>query len=187
MLTASVHHVRIWDARNGNLMRVYRGLGSGNDELTTVCFDSEQQRKVFIGDHAGHALSYNYLNGAFMNNFAGHEDQPFHDTKAHGAEVSRIVYANQHNVVITASWDRSVNVYDDTEEGDGVLLRRMSGGHDADITALAFSSRRGVRRSETSAPPEGRPSLRSQTERAARETEPPGPRAEGRRAPACVL
>lgn len=141
LLTASVHHVRIWDARNGSLMRVYRGLGAaaGADdaergELTTVAFDAEQ-RKLFIGDHGGRALSYNYLNGAWMATFEG--DPP--GGRAHAAEVSKIVYANEHNVVITASWDRSVHVYDDTEEGDSVLLRRMSGGHDADVTALAFS------------------------------------------------
>ena len=171
LLTASVKHVRIWDARNGHLMRVYRDLSGGDDELTAVAFDGDQ-RKLFVGDHSGHALSYNYLNGAFMANFEGEDgsddergdrgdrppppprpttedldigegDEVAHlsqfTRRAHFAEVSKVCYAKEHNVVITASWDRSVHVYDDTEEGDSVLLRRMTGGHDADITALCFS------------------------------------------------
>jgi len=59
--------------------------------------------------------------------------------KAHDSEVSRMVYCHEHCIVIMASWDRSISVFDDTDEGGSVLLRRMTGGHAADICALAYS------------------------------------------------
>ena len=49
------------------------------------------------------------------------------------------MYANEHAVAVTASWDGAVQIYDDTEDGGSVLLRRMTGGHAGDVTALAFS------------------------------------------------
>ena len=137
-------------------------------ELTSCCLDSSQ-KKVLLGDHEGLAKSYNYLNGQEKRVFAGLNGQ----ATAHRSEVSKIVYCAEHSVFVMASWDRTITVYDDADvqndphareqqpksgddqqqqqpkhshsaQAQSGLLRTMSGGHEADVLALAVSARLGL-------------------------------------------
>jgi WD40 repeat protein len=131
-ITAAGSLVKVWDAKNGKLSRVYRGITT--TDLTAICLD-DRERKFITGDHSGHIQVYDYLNGALMKTF-----EYYDATKsAHLGEVSRLVYANQHKCVISASWDKTICIHDEMEADRGVLLRKMSGGHGSDITALAYS------------------------------------------------
>ena len=41
--------IKVWDAKNGRLTSVYRGLSSPAAELTAMILD-QRQRKLFMGD-----------------------------------------------------------------------------------------------------------------------------------------
>jgi len=141
--TASAKEIKIWDCKTGQLLRTYRGLGGGGEahasELSALCLDF-RQRKLFTGDHLGHVLAYDYLNGAHMKTFRSPDVAAENgEGRAHCLEVSGLVYCNEHKILISASWDRTIRVHDDELSDAGVLLRWMSGGHAADITSLAYS------------------------------------------------
>lgn len=131
-ITAAGRDVKIWDARLGKLLRVYRRLSDA--DLTSLCLDF-RERKFIVGDHAGGLHVFDYLNGAHMKSFA----YPEVANRAHNAEVSRVCYCDAHMSVISASWDGCIDIHDESDSERGVLLRRLSGGHAADISALAFS------------------------------------------------
>ncbi|KAJ0399503.1 hypothetical protein ATCC90586_007532 [Pythium insidiosum] len=131
-LTAAGKDVKIWDARLGKLLRVYRGLSSV--DLTSLCLDF-RERKIIVGDHAGNIQVVDYLNGSHMKSFA----YPEVENRAHLSEVSRLCYCAEHMTVISVSWDGSINVHDESEPERGVLLRRLTGGHKSDIAAIGFS------------------------------------------------
>ena len=132
VMTASAREVKIWDAKDGALLRVYRELSQS--ELTVACLDF-RERKVIIGDHDGQMAVLDYLNGAEMKNFQYTES----DDRAHRNEVTRLCYCDKYKTVISCSWDRSIMVHDDNDSERGILLRQMIGGHSSDITALAYS------------------------------------------------
>ncbi|KUG01127.1 putative WD repeat-containing protein [Phytophthora nicotianae] len=137
-ITAAGRDVKIWDARLGKLIRVYRDLSSS--DLTTLCLDF-RERKFVIGDHAspstaeGNIHVFDYLNGSHMKSFA----YPDFGNRAHTAEVTKLCYCAEHMAVISVSWDCSINIHDERDSERGVLLRRLVGGHSTDITALSFS------------------------------------------------
>ncbi|EGZ10227.1 hypothetical protein PHYSODRAFT_522483, partial [Phytophthora sojae] len=132
-ITAAGRDVKVWDARVGKLIRVYRNLSS--TDLTTLCLDF-RERKFIIGDHAGGNIQvFDYLNGSHMKSFA----YPELGNRAHNAEVTKLCYCAEHMAVISVSWDCSINIHDERDSERGVLLRRLIGGHSTDITALSFS------------------------------------------------
>ncbi|KAH7459783.1 hypothetical protein PRIC2_010671 [Phytophthora ramorum] len=131
-ITAAGRDVKIWDARLGKLIRVYRDLSS--TDLTTLCLDF-RERKLIIGDHGGNIQVFDYLNGSHMKSFAYSEL----GNRAHNAEVTKLCYCAEHMAVISVSWDCSINIHDERDSERGVLLRRLIGGHSTDITALSFS------------------------------------------------
>ncbi|KAJ8614616.1 hypothetical protein CTAYLR_008986 [Chrysophaeum taylorii] len=163
IMTASMHHVRVWDARNGTLVRVCRGVGEARYELTALCLD-RSQRKFVVGDHEGHVCAFNYVNGEELQRYVGADTNTATNTrrdddddddaagivfgarndemgKAHRNEVSHLIYVNEHGLLLTSSWDGTICVFDD-EDDDAALLRVMSGGHEgSDVTALAYSGR----------------------------------------------
>ncbi|DBA00306.1 TPA: hypothetical protein N0F65_001501 [Lagenidium giganteum] len=131
-ITAAGKDVKIWDARLGKLIRVYRGLSQ--TDLTAMCLDF-RERKFVVGDHGGHIHVLDYLNGSHMKSFVYAEA----DGRAHLSEVSRLCYCAEHMTVISVSWDSSISVHDESDSERGVLLRRMTNGHTADVTSLSFS------------------------------------------------
>lgn len=83
----------------------------------------------------GNLQVFDYLNGSHMKSFAYAEIE----NRAHMSEVTRVCYCAEHMSVISGSWDCCINIHDESDSERGVLLRRMVGGHSADITALRFS------------------------------------------------
>ena len=46
--------------------------------------------------------------------------------KAHKREVSKLIYCDKHRLVISASWDATICVSDESDPDRGVLLRQMT-------------------------------------------------------------
>lgn len=64
--------IKIWDARNGKLMNMYRDIS--NADLTACCLD-ERQRKMIVGDSEGKIYCVNIRNGVEMKRFESHDEQ----------------------------------------------------------------------------------------------------------------
>ncbi|CCI44278.1 unnamed protein product [Albugo candida] len=131
-LTAAGRDIKIWDAQSGRIVRVYRNVSQA--DVTSVCLDA-RQRKILVGNHDGRIEALNYLNGSHMKSFEYGEM----DNKAHRLEVSCLCYCPDHMMVISASWDCSIHIHDESDSEQGLLLRQLCGGHTVDISALTFS------------------------------------------------
>jgi WD40 repeat protein len=139
-ISVSTNEVKIWDAKTGSMLRTYKHLGGDPDnvELTAVCLD-DRQRKFILGDHLGFISVCDYLNGADLKGFNYTDATRPGLDRAHSELVSKLVYCNEHKIVISASWDRTICVHDERVADTGILLRTMTGGHVSDISALAYS------------------------------------------------
>ncbi|KAK1939927.1 Suppressor of mec-8 and unc-52 1 [Phytophthora citrophthora] len=128
--TATDREIRIWDAASGSLLRSYRELV--NADITSVDLDA-RQRKLIVGAQNGELAVVNYLNGAILTRWT-----------PHGQQVSALLYCKEDHTVLTASWDRSLRLYDDDAPKTGgitarnVLLRCITDAHESDIKCLAY-------------------------------------------------
>ncbi|KAG1706902.1 hypothetical protein DVH05_027752 [Phytophthora capsici] len=128
--TATDREIRIWDAASGSLLRSYRELV--NADITSVDLDA-RQRKLIVGAQNGELAVVNYLNGAILSRWT-----------PHGQQVSALLYCKEDHTVLTASWDRSLRLYDDDAPKTGgiaprnVLLRCITDAHESDIKCLAY-------------------------------------------------
>lgn len=96
--------------------------------VTYICMD-DRQRKLILGTQRGNLVVANFMNGALMKE----SDDP------HEKDVTQIFYVNKDKIMVTASWDHSIAVWDENDPEDVVLLRRIVKAHHADINAVAVS------------------------------------------------
>ncbi|CAK4519209.1 unnamed protein product [Aphanomyces euteiches] len=115
--------IQIWDAIDGRLIQSFRDVS--RTDITQVEFDA-LERKVIVGNQGGELLVYNAANGSLVKSFDRHLSQ-----------VSCLHYCREDESLLTASWDKSLRVYDDRPPN--TLLRCISDAHDSDIKCLAYS------------------------------------------------
>ena len=134
----------------GKLKKVFNDL---HDEkiivdLTTFCFGANE-RKFYIADNGGFMRVYNMKNGEFMKKVnltteiegAEFANKHGHIKKKENNEVSNLIYLREERLLISASWDSTIRIYDESEPEESVLLRVFSGGHmESEILSLAYSS-----------------------------------------------
>ena len=106
-LTASGATAKVWSGRTGALLRVYRNIV--DKEITAICFD-ESLKKFIVGDSEGNVKVFNFLNGSEMCCFA----------PPHAREVCNVHYVTGAASVMTASWDGSVRIYDESGTNGGI-------------------------------------------------------------------
>lgn len=123
LLTTTDKELRIWDAASGALIRTYSGVATA--DITCVDLDA-RQRKIVFGTQSGELVVLNYLNGAVLKHWTPHQ-----------LHVAALVYCKEDQCVLTASWDRSLRLYDDNASANA-LLRCVTDAHDADIKCLAY-------------------------------------------------
>lgn len=134
----------------GKLKKVFNDL---HDEkiivdLTTFCFGANE-RKFYIADNGGFMRVYNMKNGEFMKKVnltteiegAEFANKHGHIKKKENNEVSNLIYLREERLLISASWDSTIRIYDESEPEESVLLRVFSGGHmESEILSLAYSN-----------------------------------------------
>ncbi|GLE09674.1 hypothetical protein PINS_up021445 [Pythium insidiosum] len=123
LLTTSDREIRIWDAVSGTLLRTYRNIVSA--DISCVDLDA-RQRKIVVGTQRGELVVLNYLNGAILKSWTPHH-----------LNVSAMIYCKEDQCVLTASWDRSLRLYDDNA-ATNALLRCVAEAHDTDIKCIAY-------------------------------------------------
>jgi WD40 repeat protein len=131
-LTVAGCSITIWDARTGMLLKRFSDIA--RTEITSVCLD-DRERKFVVGDQSGHIQVHDFWNGNLIKECAYDEC----GDRAHSLEVSGLAYARDHKVIISAGWDTAVLVHDELEADEGVLLRRMTGGHTKAVLCVAYS------------------------------------------------
>jgi hypothetical protein len=122
--TISRRDVKIWNALNGRLSRIYRGLS--DSEVTAACLDG-RQRKLIIGDQAGKIRVFNYQTGSYMKSL-----------QAHDGEVSYLGYCHDDRTVVSVGKiDRCIKLHDERPIEDQHVLFTVCCPHE--VTATAFS------------------------------------------------
>ncbi|RHY13447.1 hypothetical protein DYB36_004466 [Aphanomyces astaci] len=112
--------IQVWDALTGALLHVFRNVTKS--DITQVVFDSLQRKCI-----GGELFVLNAANGALLKTFPRHSNQ-----------ISCLVYCKEDMCVLSASWDKSLRVYDDMATNNP-LLRSISDAHESDIKCLAYS------------------------------------------------
>lgn len=146
--------MRIYDILTGKLRKVFTDLTDERfsaSDLSSFAFGGKH-RKFYLGDNSGLMRVYNMKNGEFIHRVNGHDDEQRSNMmrdwdkkkptkKLENSEISQLLYLNDEKVLITASWDSTIKIYDESESDESTLLRVMSGAHrDSDINAMAYSS-----------------------------------------------
>ena len=137
ILGACGNGVKVWNASTGVLINEFSNLTPSN--ITQLTLDG-RQRKFIVGDSMGNVKCFNVLNGAFMGSIL---------LQSHRKAISSLFYGNEDRIIVTSSWDRTINVYHDAPPLEGenpylknrTLLRTIDDAHTSDITCTAVSRR----------------------------------------------
>ncbi|ETV93774.1 hypothetical protein, variant 1 [Aphanomyces invadans] len=124
VLSTTDKELRVWDAVTGALLHVFRSVT--RSDITQVVFDT-LQRKCIVANQGGEIIVLNAASGTVLKTFPRHSNQ-----------VSCLHYCKEDGCVLSASWDKSLRVYDDRAPSN-VLLRSVADAHDSDIKSMAYS------------------------------------------------
>jgi WD40 repeat protein len=114
-ITACGADVKIWDASSGQLVRVHRDITCG--PITSLILD-DRERKFITGDHVGNIQVFDYVNAACLKVLHKHD-----------REVSCLVYCPTEKAVLSASWDRSLEVTDESNPDKGIAMKTATVGY----------------------------------------------------------
>ena len=113
IITVHMNFIKIWDACTGKLKQIFKSLIK--NEISCVKLD-KRKRKLFIGGIEGELISINILNGLKMKSFSPHKKY-----------VSALDYFTEGKKFMSASWDGTIKIHDDTSKNDtGMLLFEFS-------------------------------------------------------------
>eukprot|EP01022_Parablepharisma_sp_SALTPOND_P033267 TRINITY_DN88388_c0_g1_i1.p1 TRINITY_DN88388_c0_g1~~TRINITY_DN88388_c0_g1_i1.p1 ORF type:complete len:1327 (-),score=132.42 TRINITY_DN88388_c0_g1_i1:797-4777(-) len=153
--------IRVYEGNTGQLINIFPNiLQSKGVDITSFCL-GERHRKFYIGDINGSVRVYNASNGVLLKTIGEHEDVD--TTKKHKApssgfsklfnkaindhhgEISGLHFVKQDNLLISTSFDSTINVYDEEYPEIAPRLRQLSGGHlGAAVTCLSYSPHLGL-------------------------------------------
>ena len=126
-LTCNRQDIKLWNALNGRLSRVYRGLSDA--PISALCFD-KRERKLFVGDKQGKIRVYNALTGAYMKSLSPHLD-----------EIVFLEYIGERRELVSASVDRQLKVHDERPIEEQVVLLDLTLARDVEILGVCVSQR----------------------------------------------
>ena len=114
-------------------------------DLTTFCMD-DRHRKFYLGNNIGNIKSFNAINGVFIKTIDEEEENTTeHRKRAYEAnytkEITSLIYVNEDHLLITASFNSIINVYDENNPEVAIKLRSIKGGHGySEIRCLEYSA-----------------------------------------------
>ncbi|CAD8060727.1 unnamed protein product [Paramecium primaurelia] len=142
--------LRIYDAMGGKLKKVMNEVFDDKIQLdlSTFCFGG-RQRKLFIADNAGLIRQYNMKTGEFLKKVNMHneiENSEFANKLANikkrdTLDISSIIFLQEEKLLISASQDSTIRIYDETDPEESILLKVFCGGHqNSEILSMSYSS-----------------------------------------------
>jgi len=118
MLTFITLHpdcIKVWDARDGKLVSVYRELSK--DRELTACVLDERKRKLFVGDSEGKIFTVNLKNGAKLKKFERHHkmitDLVHWTSESLDPELTNCESNQDIRRVVSASREDMINIHDE--------------------------------------------------------------------------
>ena len=141
--------VRLYDAMTGRMNKVFNELFDEKIPLDLSYFAfGGRQRKVFMGDNAGLIRQYNMKNGEFIKKVNKHNEiersefanKIINLKKRDTLEISVIIFLHEEKLLISASQDSTIRIYDEADPEESTLLKVLCGGkQNSEIIALAYS------------------------------------------------
>ena len=153
------YDLRIYDCVTGKLRKIYTDVQDlrTESELSALVLD-HRNRICILGDNSGSIRAYNFANGALMKHINGEgrenklgseedEDDVQESTTKNlkknddwNSEISALQFCVDDKILIAASWDSTIMLYDMKDIEEVTLLRVMKGGHQgSDITCVSYS------------------------------------------------
>jgi WD40 repeat protein len=130
--------IRLYDAMSGKMKKVFNDLYDEKMavDLSNFAFGG-RQRKFFISDNAGLIRQYNMKNGVFLKKVNQHneiENSEFANKLANvkkrdTLDISALIYLQEEKLLISASQDSTVRIYDESDPEESILLKVLCGGH----------------------------------------------------------
>ena len=123
--------VKVVSGISGEIVSHFRGVS--RKEITALCVDAGGKRLI-LADQSGHVCVVNQLSGAVMK----------HAQILPKCEISHLLFCSHDKLIITASWDRTLRVWDERAPNDLTLLREIREAVDADVSAMAYDRQTGI-------------------------------------------
>jgi WD40 repeat protein len=148
------HDMRVYDAFTGKLRKVFTELQDERQPGDNTAFQmGARNRKFLIGDNIGQIRLYNIKSGdliqplvtyADIKDRAGMKPRNSDDKTARitkrSQEVVQLIFVEEQKILISASSDSVIRVYETKPSEDVELLRELRGGHnDSDLTCAIYS------------------------------------------------
>lgn len=132
-ITAHPKCIKTWDATTGALQTVFRDLT--HKEITSICLD-ERKRKLFVGDSRGRLFTINIKNGAKGKKFKKGDKARNKDKE----DISALYYWGSQSVLMAASSDGFVRLYDDGDASEEGIKKYTMEKHRDSVTCLDFKN-----------------------------------------------
>ena len=142
--------VRVYSAQTGHMKKVFTDLqdDKNQSDINCICFGA-RQRKFFIADNSGLIRQYNMKNGEYLrkvNTLNEIEHSEFASKltnvkKNESIEVTQILFLMEEKILISASLDSLIRIYDESDPEDSVLIKVLCGGNQgSEISCIRYSS-----------------------------------------------
>ena len=116
---------------SGEIVSHFRGVAHA--EITAVCVDAGGKR-IVVADQGGRLSVVNHLNGALMKEA---QIQP-------KCEISHMIFCSEDKLIITASWDRALRIWDERPPDCLLLLRVVFQAVEEDVSAMDYQRDLGI-------------------------------------------
>jgi len=168
-LTTSGKDIKVWDALNGRINRVFQNLCKS--EITAVALD-DTGRKIFVGTHGGDVQGFTFSDGQLIKSFPikrkgrrgfSQSPQQYSTTQkiSHTSsyrqrentleksaiqkrEVTSLTYCAEQKLLIATTWEGGVFILGDRDASEGTLVKSFATTdlvkyHEADVKCSDFS------------------------------------------------
>ena len=126
--------VKIYSALDGRLIKILKNLcvrAGDNSKIKFFTFD-DRYRKFYLGFSNGAIHQFNAGNGSLIKSIGEYEYETdgIPETKNnHSSDVSSLFYEPNYKLLISASHDSSINIYNEKNPEESELLRTIKNGH----------------------------------------------------------
>ena len=111
-VTICLKKIKIWNAFNGKVSKVYDNLME-NNEITTYVTDKSLKR-IYIGDNMGKIKNFNMNNGSYLKDFL-----------AHDLEILQLIHSEKFEMLISLGSDKIIKFQNDKTLFETELLKEI--------------------------------------------------------------